>query len=175
VINVKNNEKSALNRCLFSDSSSEPLEPADFAPLDSPLWDSDHRELVTKAKMSEADLNAERSKLLVPGSVPPVASPSIPVLLIQRPGNRDGSAARIGKHRLFCLDIVMQNSESPTTISLTSKSSNKEFSSTWSVLVQGVPISKVLPIRNSHIKKFPPRKNSASTPHQEIPPLSPSN
>ncbi|KAK3913842.1 Ribonucleases P/MRP protein subunit POP1 [Frankliniella fusca] len=81
-------------------------------PYVSPIWSPKIRDTVTKSKLSTSELNALRSKLLVPGLLrtaenkdretdsrcrleASVAS-KIPIMLVQRPGSQDPSTKRLG-------------------------------------------------------------------------------
>lgn len=54
-----------------------------------PIWDMDIRKVVKENKPSNADIDNLRSNLLVPGSDLTEKGLPVPVMLIQRPGNRD--------------------------------------------------------------------------------------
>ncbi|XP_071540386.1 ribonucleases P/MRP protein subunit POP1 isoform X2 [Panulirus ornatus] len=64
----------------------EKLEHSDW-PGDSPLYDSDLRDVITQSKEPDAVINKRRSQLLVPGSKLPENQDEarVPVLLLSRP------------------------------------------------------------------------------------------
>ncbi|ESP05473.1 hypothetical protein LOTGIDRAFT_228048 [Lottia gigantea] len=66
--------------------------------LSSPLWNLDIRKEVKETKITDAELNKMRSHLVVPGSALELGEKEsrIPVLLIQRPGNQQSDAGRLG-------------------------------------------------------------------------------
>lgn len=82
----------------------------------SPLWSPNVRDEVTHSKLSTAELNALRAKLLVPGLLRTTemhngskdimmksqlehsVKARVPVILIQRPGSQDPSTKRLGTY-----------------------------------------------------------------------------
>ncbi|XP_050403536.1 ribonucleases P/MRP protein subunit POP1 isoform X1 [Patella vulgata] len=66
----------------------------------SPLWDVSIRKDVKSTKLSEAELNKLRSNQAVPGTplILGDAESRIPIILIQRPGQRDSSSHSISRH-----------------------------------------------------------------------------
>lgn len=59
----------------------------------SPLWNQTIRQSVKESKISNATISEMRSQLLVPGTELEEAGASLPIILIQRPGNSEGYGA----------------------------------------------------------------------------------
>lgn len=74
-------------------------------PCNGPIWYSHIREIIKQKKESNEFVNNLRSNLLVPGTDLPESGPTIPLLLIQRPGNKDDKLGKTFYNYSFLISI----------------------------------------------------------------------